>query len=161
MLGRDALAEARVRLRPDRDVGEEVVLELVWHDLLAVLVDRFGRVLEVGERRIPALRGPLAHAGEDDAVLMNLLVDRRCAVVDLRIRPRRERRQERAVLEGGNDHRLAHAEQVAGHPSPAALRPRPVADALAALEGEALHAVRARNAASRLELPGQTGLLER
>src|SRR6185369_8747046 len=77
-LGRDALAEGRVRLRDRRHVAEDFRRDEVG-------VVSLDRPVKPGQRRVLALVPSLADAGENDAMLMDFLVDGRARVPNLRI----------------------------------------------------------------------------
>jgi hypothetical protein len=88
----------------------------------------------------------LADAGEHDAVVVDLLVDGGARVPNLRVRAGRQRREQRAERGLRQLHRLVEDHAVAAEAAAAALRPGAEPDALAALEGDALLAVGARDA---------------
>ena len=82
MLGSDADSERRVCLRPGRLIGKRRARNLSGVVGLRIAVP--SRPLEVDELRIGALDAAVANAREDDAVLVNRLVDRRAQVPELR-----------------------------------------------------------------------------
>ena len=65
---------------------------------LAAIVSEIPVTTHSASARMDFIAGQaaLADPGEDDPVLHRLLIDRRSRVPDLRVRPRRERRHQRA-----------------------------------------------------------------
>ena len=135
VLAEDADAVGGVRL----PVGVLVVVRLLGDVVRVVVVER---PLEVGQLLLAGHR-PLADARPDQPFVVNFLVDRGAGVPDLRVRPRSQRRPQRAHHRLGQEHRLVEDEHVAGEPTAGGLRPRAELDVAAVRGLEPLVAVRA------------------